>query len=159
MSTATGLAPQRAFRDLITTDPFRTFQERMNRFFEEGWAPLTFPEEALAVGGWTPSCDIYETENEFVIKAELPEVKKENVQVTVENNIVTLRGERKFEEETKRENYRRVERRYGEFMRSFTLPFTIDAAKIKAEFKEGMLRVMLPKREEAKAKTVDIKVQ
>lgn len=159
MSTATGLAPLRGFRNLMTTDPFRAFQERMNRLFEEGWGPLAFPEEALAVTAWTPSCDIYETEGEFVIKAELPEVKKENVHVTVENNMVTLRGERKFEEETKRENYRRVERRYGEFIRTFSLPVTIDAAKIKAEFKDGMLRVTLPKREEAKAKTVDIKIQ
>jgi HSP20 family protein len=143
MSTGTGLAR----RSLFGAEPFRELQERLSRVFDGGLRPFAFPEEeTLSLSGWSPSCDIYETDNEFVIKAELPEVKKENIRVTVENNIVTIRGERKFEEETKRENYRRVERRYGEFMRSFTLPTMIDGAKINAEFKEGMLRVALPKR-------------
>jgi len=108
---------------------------------------------------WAPAVDIYETENEIVVKAELPEVKKENVKVTLEDNILTVRGERNLEAETKRENYHRVERRYGEFVRSFTLPAIIDPATIKAEFKDGMLRVTMSKREEAKPKQVEVTVR
>jgi HSP20 family protein len=158
--TATALAPTRAFRDLMTTDPFRYFQERFNRLFEEAFGPLaTFREEPWSLTTWSPACDIYETDNEIVVKAELPEVRKEDVHVTLENNVLTIRGERKLEEKTERENYRRVERSYGEFLRSFTLPTSIDPNKIGAEFKDGMLRVTLPKREEARPKQVEIKVK
>lgn len=108
---------------------------------------------------WAPACDIYETENEIVVKAELPEVKKEDLHVSFENNLLTIRGERKFSEETKQENYHRVERSYGEFTRSFTLPNFVDTNKINAEFKDGLLRVTMAKREEAKPKQVEIKVK
>ena len=108
---------------------------------------------------WMPPCDIYETDKELVLKFELPEVKKEDVKVTMENNVLMLRGERKFEEETDRENYHRIERHYGEFMRSFNVPMFVDATKIKAEFKDGLLTVTLPKREDAKAKQIDVKVR
>jgi HSP20 family protein len=107
---------------------------------------------------WTPACDIYETANEVVLKAELPEVKKEDVKVLLENNVLILRGERKFEEKTDLENYHRVERQYGEFVRSFTLPMFVDATKINAEFKEGVLIVTLPKHEETKPKHINVKV-
>jgi HSP20 family protein len=93
-----------------------------------------------------------------VIKFELPEVKKEDVEVKIEQNVLTLRGERKFEEKTDRENYHRVERRYGEFMRSFNVPLYVDAAKINAEFKDGALTVTLPKSEEARPKQINVKV-
>ena len=160
MSTGTGLAPSRAFRRLANTDPFRALQERMNRLFDESFGPLAFPgEESLSLSLWKPFCDIYETENEIVVKAELPDVKKEEVHVSIENNLLTISGERKFEEETKKENYHRIERRYGEFRRSFGLPTTIDAKKVSAEFKDGMLRVSLPKTEEAKPKQVEVKVK
>jgi HSP20 family protein len=126
--------------------------------FNEGFG-MAPGEETWSLSTWAPACDIYETENEIVVKAELPEVKKENVHVSIENNVLTIRGERKFEEETNRENYHRVERAYGEFVRSFSLPATIDANRIGAEFKEGVLRVTLPKREEAKPKQIEVQVK
>jgi HSP20 family protein len=155
MATATALAPLRAFRDLMTGDPFRTLQ-RMNRLFEESFGPGG--EENVSLAAWTPSCDIYETENQIVVKAELPGVKKNEVKVSIENNTLTISGERKLEEETKRENYHRIERTYGQFMRVFTLPPTVDTGKVNATFEDGVLRVTLPKREEAKPKAIDIKV-
>jgi HSP20 family molecular chaperone IbpA len=94
---------------------------------------------------WTPPCDIYETEKEIVLKMELPQMRKEDVHVTIENNVLTLRGERKFEAAVKRENYHRIERKYGEFMRIFTLSTFVEGSKVVAEFKEGVLTVTLPK--------------
>jgi HSP20 family protein len=120
------------------------------------FAPM-FPDN-FEFKTWTPPCDIYETANEVVLKAELPEVKKGDVKVLIENNVLTLRGERKFEENTELENYHRVERQYGEFVRSFTLPMFVDATKINAEFKEGVLIVTLPKHEETKPKHINVKV-
>ncbi|HZS07922.1 MAG TPA: Hsp20/alpha crystallin family protein [Blastocatellia bacterium] len=154
--TGTALAP-RSIGELFGFDPFRQFQERFNRMFGEGFRAEGGENWSLAT--WAPVCDIYETENEIVVKAELPEVKKEEVHVAIENNLLTIRGERKFSEETKKENYHRVERSYGEFIRSFTLPNFVDANKVSAEFKDGMLRVTLPKHEEAKPKQVEVKVK
>lgn len=107
---------------------------------------------------WTPPCDIYETDKEMVLKMELPEMRKEDVHVTIKNNVLTLRGERKFEETVSRENYHRIERRYGEFTRSFTLPAFVDGDGVFADFKQGVLTVTLPKHAEAKAKQIDVKV-
>jgi HSP20 family protein len=158
--TATALAPSRPFQNLMAADPFRLFQERFNRFFEQPFGALArFGEEPWSLSTWTPACDIYETDGEIIVKAELPEIKKEDVKVTLENNVLTIHGERKLEEKTEKENYHRVERRYGEFLRSFTLPTFVDPNKINAEFKDGMLRVTLQKREEAKPKQVEIKVK
>lgn len=120
------------------------------------FAPI-FPDN-LRFKDWTPACDIYETDNEVVLKVELPEVKKEEVDVQIENNLLTLRGERRFEEQTQPGNYHRVERHYGKFVRSFTLPMFVDATKINAEFKEGVLMVTLPKHEEAKPKRMNVQV-
>lgn len=156
----TALTPERSTRSFPSFDPFRAFQERFNRLFGEEFglfAPMK--EEPWSLTTWAPACDIYETDNELVVKAELPEVKKEDVHVTIENNVLTIRGERKLEEKTEQENYRRVERRYGEFMRSFTLPSFVDPNNIRAEFKDGMLRVTLAKREEVKPKQVKIDVK
>jgi HSP20 family protein len=156
MSTGTALAPFRRLRSLLTPDPF----QRVNRLFEETFGPLAFPtEEALSVTGWTPSCDIYETDNEIVVKAELPGVKKEEVKVGIEDGVLSISGEHKFEEETRKENYLRVERSYGAFTRSFTLPTRVDSTRISAEFKDGLLQVTLPKREEAKPKGIEVKVK
>jgi HSP20 family protein len=138
-------------------EPFE-FWPRFNRMFEAmGGLPNLAEENALVA--WTPVCDIYETPKAIVLKVELPGLKKENVAVSIENNLLTIHGERRFEEETKRENYYRVERNYGEFFRSFALPTYIDPGKIIAEFKDGLLEVFLPKREEAKAKQIEVKVQ
>lgn len=153
MQPGTAMAPLRSFRNLTTRDPFSLLQNRLNRLFEP------FAEETLPLTTWVPACDIYETDKEIVVKAELPGLKKEDVFVSIENNVLMIRGERKFEEEVKRENFHRVERTYGEFLRSFTLPTFIDANKILAEFKDGLLMVTLPKREEAKPKQIEVKVK
>src|SRR5215510_1738307 len=140
-------------------DPFGIFS---NRMLEEPLSTLRpklpVEENYWPMKPWTPACDIFETKKEIVLKFELPEVVKENVKVTIENNVLTLRGERKFEEETNRENYHRVERRYGEFVRSFNIPTYVDATKIRAEYKHGLLTVTLPKREEARTKQIEVKV-
>lgn len=157
--TGTALAPV-ATREFSAFDPFRNIEERMRRFFGEGFDPFKkLAEENWSLATWSPTCDIYENDNEIVVKAELPEVKKEDVNVSIDNNILTIRGERKFSEETKKENYHRLERSYGEFFRSFTLPAFVDAGKVNAEFKDGMLRVTMPKREEAKPKQIEVKVK
>ena len=144
------------FRDLVSV------QDRMNRIFEEAafrGAARPGTEEDWALGGaWAPAVDIYEHEGNIVLKAELPGIDPKEVQVGVENNVLSLRGERQFESEVKREEYHRVERAYGTFNRSFTLPNVVDTEKIKAEFKDGVLRVVLPKREEAKPKQISIAV-
>jgi HSP20 family protein len=158
MSTATGLAPLRTY-----SDPFRMMEEKMNRLFEETFGPLAFPRLTLpveeAVTGWVPFCDVYETENEIVVKAELPEVKKENVKVSIVNNALEISGERKFSEEIKRENYQRIERSYGQFLRRFMLPVAVEPNRINAEFKDGVLRVILPKSEEAKPKAIEVNIK
>ena len=159
MQTGTGLAPMKTFRDLITTDPFRTFQQRLNRMFGDTGLAAFAPDESLSLASWAPACDIFETADEIVVKAELPGIKREDVKLTIENNVLTLQGERKFEAETKKENYHRVEQSYGEFSRSFTLPFGIDVKNVTAEFKEGLLRVRLPKREDAKPKAIEVNVK
>jgi HSP20 family protein len=133
------------------------FQNRLNRLFDFPFAP--FAEETLPLTAWVPPCDVYETDKEIVVKAEIPGLKKEDVFVSIENNVLMIRGERKFADEVKRETYHRVERSYGEFLRSFTLPTFIDPNKILAEFKDGLLWVFLPKREEAKPKQIEVKVK
>jgi len=149
---------------IVRWEPFRnlmTAQDRMNRIFEDAFRGVghTGGEEDWALGGaWAPAVDIYEHEGNLVLKAELPGIDPKDVDVRVENNVLTLQGERKFESEVKREEYHRVERAYGTFSRSFTLPNVVDTDKIKAEFKDGLLRVVLPKREEAKPKQISIAV-
>jgi len=143
-------------KDHMSLDPFR-LSNRMERFFEDPLFRSALAEEWPSKA-WAPLCDIFETDKELVMKFELPEVKKEDVEVKLEQNVLTLRGERKFEEKTDRENYHRVERHYGEFMRSFTVPLYVDAAKINAEFKDGVLTITLPKNEEARPKQINVKV-
>ena len=109
-------------------------------------------------GTWTPSVDIYEADGALVLKADLPEMRREDIDVTVENNTLTIRGERKHDHEIKQENFHRVERAYGTFVRQFSLPPTVDSAKIAAEYKDGVLSVKLPVREEAKPRTVKVEV-
>jgi HSP20 family protein len=156
MTTGTALAPKKAIRDLMTIDPFTLFQNRINRLFGE-LTPML--EETLPLTTWTPLCDIYETKKEVVLKMELPGLKKEDVKVSIENDVLQIFGERKFEEEIKKENFHRIELNYGDFLRRFTLPTYVDPAKISAEFKDGLLMIVLPKREEAKTKLVEVKVK
>ena len=139
-------------------DPFRnipTLQEQVNRLFAGNFGHNVDHSTFTA---WTPSVDVYETENELVIKADLPEVVEQDLDVRVENNMLTIRGERKFEQKVKEENYLRMERSYGTFSRSFSLPNTVDTQAIKAEYTDGVLSVTLPKRAESKPKQVKINV-
>jgi HSP20 family protein len=112
----------------------------------------------MVVADWTPSVDISETEGEYQIKAEIPDVKKEDVKVTLEDGVLTIQGERKYEKEEKGKKYHRIERSYGSFVRTFSLPDVIDEEKVKAEFKDGVLNLHLPKSEKAKPKAIDVKV-
>jgi HSP20 family protein len=139
-------------------DPFQnlsTLQEQVNRLFE-GSLPRRSDQSALTT--WAPAVDIYETENELVLKADLPDVNEKDLDIRIESNILTLRGERKFEEKVKEDNYLRVERTYGSFSRSFSLPSTVDSGSIKADYKNGVLTVELPKRAESKPRQVKINV-
>jgi HSP20 family protein len=148
---------------IVRWEPFRdlvSLQERMNRLFDESFRGInrTSGEEDWVGGAWAPAVDIYEQNGNIVLKAELPGVDPKDVDVRVENNILTLRGERKLDNEVKRENYHRVERAYGTFTRSFTLPNVVDTEKIKAEYKDGLLRMTLPKKDEARPKQISINV-
>src|SRR5262245_5242271 len=147
---------------IVRWEPFRdlvTLQDRMNRIFDDAFRGSRGTQEEWALGGsWAPSVDIYEHNSNLVLKAELPGIDPKDVDVRVENNVLTLRGERKVDNEVKQENYHRVERSYGSFSRSFTLPNVVDTDKIKAEFKEGVLQVVLPKKEEAKPKQISISI-
>jgi HSP20 family protein len=140
---------------LVRWDPARELAsmeiDRLNNMFAS-----LYGGEGLA-RTWVPSVDVYETEHhEVVIKAELPEMKREDISVTFENNILTLKGERKLETEVPRDHFQRFERFYGSFSRSFTLPATVDAAQISASYKDGVLTVRLPQREEARPKQITI---
>lgn len=139
-------------------DPFHnlsTLQDQVNRLFE-GSLPRRSDQSALTT--WAPAVDIYETENELVLKADLPDVNENDLDIRIESNILTIKGERKFEEKVKEDNYLRVERTYGSFSRSFSLPSTIDSSSVKAEYKNGVLAVGLPKRAESKPRQVKINV-
>ena len=147
---------------IVRWEPFRdllSLQERMNRQFDDSFRGARGSDEDWALGGsWAPAVDIYEQDGNIVLKAELPGIDPKDVDVRVENNTLTLRGERKHDQEVKRENYHRVERTYGAFTRSFTLPNVVDTNNIKAEYRDGVLRMTLPKREEAKPKQISISV-
>ena len=140
-------------------EPFRELaavQARLNRIFSE---PYEANDDTLARADWVPSVDVYESEqHELVLKAELPGIKREDIDLKVENNVLTIRGERKRDAEIKPEAFHRVERAYGAFARSFTLPQTVNAEGVKAEFKDGVLTVVLPAREEAKPRQVQIAI-
>ena len=149
---------------LVRWDPFRELEDmsdRLNRAF--GRSAIARPtgngnKDALTVFDWAPSVDIVETPEEFIVKAELPDVKKEDVKVSVDGGVLRIEGERKQEKEEKGKKYHRVERSYGSFFRSFTLPDNVDEGKVQAEFKDGILNVRLHKAEKVKPKAIEIKV-
>jgi HSP20 family protein len=146
---------------LTKWDPFKdliTLQDRMNRLFDESVRNVRPGDEALSSAIWSPAVDIYETEDEVVVKAELPEVNQKDIDIQIENNTLILRGERKFNKETKKENFHRIERAYGAFSRSFTLPSSIDQERISADYKDGILKISMPKREETKPKQIKVAV-
>ena len=138
-------------------EPFRDLarlQDEVNRLFDTGGGLYRAGESM----GWTPACDIYEDEEALVLKFELAGVDPKDVDVRFENGVLTVKGERKLEQEEKRENYHRVERSYGTFTRSFSLPGSLDAERIKAETKHGVLTITLPKKAEAKPRAIQVKV-
>ncbi len=146
---------------IVRWDPFRelaAMQERINRVFGEAYARR--PEDDIMLrGDWIPPVDIFENEKgEVVIKAELPGLRKEEIDLRVENNTLTIRGERKRQTEVKEEQYHRVERTYGSFSRSFALPGTVDNGRVSADYRDGVLTVVLPLKEEAKPRQIQVQV-
>ena len=144
---------------IVKVDPFRevaAMQDRVARLFGDIYLR---DEDTGFRGNWTPAADIFETEHhDLVLKAELPGMTREEIEVTVENGTLVLKGTKKFDAEVKEESYRRIERTYGSFHRSFTLPNTVDANKVSAEYKNGVLTVKLPFREEARPRTISVDV-
>jgi HSP20 family protein len=147
---------------VVRFDPFRelaVMQDRINRIFGDAYG-RRLDDDVMARGDWIPPVDIYENDrHEIVIKAEMPGLKKEEIDVRVENNTLTLRGERRKESEVKDEQYHRVERIFGSFSRSFSLPSTVDAGHVSADYRDGVLTVILPTREEAKPRQIEVKVK
>lgn len=143
---------------LVKWEPFRELEDMLDHYTNRlHWPSLS--REAFTTAEWSPKVDIVETDKEYTIKAELPEVNKEDVKVNVENGELSISGERKQEKEEKGKKFHRIERYYGSFMRSFTLPDNVDATQIKANFKDGMLNLTLPKNAEAKPKATEVKIQ
>jgi HSP20 family protein len=144
---------------LIRWNPWREIEERTERYSRSMGQAQTGGQEVVATGDWAPRVDIAETITAFEIKAEIPEVNKEDVKVSVHNGILTIRGERKQEKEESEKKFHRIERNYGSFTRSFTLPDNVDENEIKAVFKDGMLNLQIHKTEEPKPKAIEVSVE
>jgi HSP20 family protein len=148
---------------LTRWEPFREFSamqdrmNRMNRLFHESYSPEG-PEEALTTTSFAPPVDIYEDEHNITLKLEVPGIDEKDIDVRVEGNTLTVHGERKIEKEEKEENFRRVERQYGSFTRSFTLPSSVDPAQVSANYDKGVLKINLAKKAEAKPKQIKVNV-
>jgi HSP20 family protein len=144
---------------IIRWDPFRdmvTLREKMNRMFEDVFTGRSEEGKELAQNTWAPSVDIYENEIEVVLTAEVPGIEEKDIEIKIEDNTLSLKGERKFKTEMKEENYHRIERAYGSFYRAFTLPNSIDPENIRAEHENGVLKITMPKRQELKPRKVKI---
>ncbi len=145
---------------IVRWDPFRELtemQDRMGRLFGELYRRGGGEDDVMRRGSWAPAVDIYDTgKHELVIKAELPDMKREDIQLTVENNMLTISGEKRMDNEMKEENCHRIERTYGTFTRSFSLPNTVNTEKVSADYKNGVLTVRLPMKEEAKPKQIAV---
>jgi HSP20 family protein len=145
---------------LTRWDPLRdlaTMQNRINRFVRESYSPEG-PEEALGTTNFAPPVDIYEDEHTITLKMEVPGIDEKDIDVRIENNTLTVHGERKIEKEEKEENFRRVERQYGSFTRSFTLPSSVDTGQVSAQYDKGILKISLAKKAEAKPKQIKVNV-
>jgi HSP20 family protein len=143
---------------IIRWDPFRdlvTLRDKMNRLFEETFSSRS-EERDIVYSTWTPSVDIFETEHDLVISAELPGIDEKDIDIKIEDHTIIIKGERKFEKETTEENYHRIERAYGSFYRSFSLPHYIDQENIKAEYENGILKIVMLKKLESKPRTVKV---
>ena len=148
---------------IIRWDPFRELavvQDRMNRLFEDAWGGRTRrPDEDFVSGSWMPSVDVRETKDALELNIEVPGIEPKDVGVGVENGVLTIKGSRNFEKASEGETYHRIERAYGSFERSFTLPTNVDTERIQARYRHGVLQLTVPKREEAKPKSISIKVE
>src|ERR1043166_4342675 len=148
---------------LARWEPFRGFStmqdriNRMNRFFRESYSPEG-PEEALTTTSFAPPVDIYEDEHNITLKLEVPGIDEKDIDVRIDNNTLTVHGERKIEKDEKEENFRRVERQYGSFTRSFTLPSSVDPQQVSADYNQGVLKIKLAKKAEAKPKQIKVSV-
>ena len=144
---------------IVRFDPFRELalmQDRMNRMFGDMYG-RRLDDDVMNRGDWVPAVDIYETaEKDVVVKVEVPDMKREDIKVTFENNVLTIEGERKASDEVKNEQYHRIERRYGSFRRSFTMPASVDGTRVQAAYQDGILKVTLPQRPEAKPRQISI---
>jgi HSP20 family protein len=143
---------------LTRWEPFREFstlQDRMNRLFRDSFAER---DEALTNSSFAPAVDVYEDEHNIILKVEVPGIDEKDIDVRIENNTLTVHGERKFEKEEKEDNYRRVERQYGSFTRSFTLPNTVDTETVSADYDKGVLKIKLAKKAEAKPKQIKVNI-
>ena len=142
-------------------DPFQELNllhDRMNRLFQDSFGPATSREEGMTTASFVPPVDIYEDEHNITLKLEVPGIEQKDIDVRLENNTLTVRGERKFEKEEKEENFHRVERRYGTFYRAFTLPNTVDAENVQADYDNGVLKIKLAKKAEAKPKQIKVNI-
>lgn len=147
--------------NLIKWDPFKELEDvsnRLNRLFGRSENRAESSQSMLTVADWSPSVDISETDDAYLIKGEIPGVKKEDVKVTVQDGMLTIQGERRMEKEEKNKKFHRVECSYGNFVRSFRMPDDADEEKVKAEFKDGMLNISLPKSEKAKKRSINVSV-
>lgn len=145
---------------IVRWDPFRDLadvQDRMNRMFGDYYGRRG-EDDVMRRGSWIPPVDIYEKDHEILLKAEVPDMQRDQIDIRVENNMLTISGEKKFDQEVKEDQFHRVERSYGHFSRSFSLPATIDAEKVQADYKNGVLTIRLPIREEAKPKQITVQV-
>jgi HSP20 family protein len=148
----TALTRWEPIRDLVN------LQERLNRMFSEPFNPVT-SQESLAAGAFVPPVDVYEDEKNIRLKMEVPGIEEKDIDIRLENNLLTVRGERKMESETKEENYHRIERSYGSFSRSFTLPTSVNTEDVKANYAKGVLTITLAKRAEARPKQIKVEVK
>lgn len=138
--------------------PFQELRKEVDRLFQEFFGKSYFPERWEGIE-WVPSIDVSETEDEIIVKADIPGVKPEDIEINLVDNVLTIKGEKKREKEEKKENFYRVERYYGTFMRSIQIPSEVDVEKIKAQYKDGVLKVTLPKKPESKGKTIKIELE
>ena len=142
----------------LTRRDFPIWQDRMNRIFRESFSPER-PDEALTTSNFAPPVDVYEDEHHISLKIEVPGIDERDINVSIENNTLTVRGERRFEKDEKEENFHRVERMYGSFTRSFTLPNTVDPEQVSAHYEKGVLKIGLAKKAEAKPKLIKVNVE
>lgn len=140
----------------VPSGEFKTLNSQLNRFFEPFFRPYSFVDEDVMTGTWNPAVDVAEERDRLVVRAEIPGMRKEDIQIEFTDGVLSIRGERQFEKTSDERNYHRIERSYGSFVRSFTIPRVADPEKITAEYRDGILEISVPKREDAKPRQIQI---